>query len=188
MQNKTKKETSIFKILKIHTLICQNVHTITNLQNFHTYIQILQKLKYQTLLGYQERINSFFLPPPPTFHVSVQLTNMETLHVKKKRIKKKKKNECDSNSLSLPFARCVLPELSQCSGKLSRGTHNSTQTGSYHKSPLCKKITCQLHAHTHIQSCTGQRVNTPLPKKPKQKTEPCYRYNRISYSTEYKTY
>lgn len=46
MQNKTKKETSIFKILKIHTLICQNVHTITNLQNFHTYIQILQKLKY----------------------------------------------------------------------------------------------------------------------------------------------
>lgn len=39
---RTKEKKRAFSNLKIHTLICQNVHTITNLQNFHTYIQILQ--------------------------------------------------------------------------------------------------------------------------------------------------
>lgn len=58
--------------------------------------------------------------------------------------------------MSLPFAQCVrvLPELSQCSGKLSVGTHDSIQTGSYHKSPLCKKIACLLHAHTFTHTHT----------------------------------
>lgn len=46
MQNETKKKNkrkqAFLKFEEIHTLICQNVHTITSSQNFHTYIQILQ--------------------------------------------------------------------------------------------------------------------------------------------------
>lgn len=46
MQNETKKKKkrkqAFLKFEEIHTLICQNVHTITSSQNFHTYIQILQ--------------------------------------------------------------------------------------------------------------------------------------------------
>lgn len=34
------------KHFKMHTLVCQNVHTITNSQISHTLIQILQKKSY----------------------------------------------------------------------------------------------------------------------------------------------
>lgn len=41
-QKKKKRKQAFLKFEEIHTLICQNVHTITSSQNFHTYIQILQ--------------------------------------------------------------------------------------------------------------------------------------------------
>lgn len=103
----------------------------------------------------------------------------------KKQNKQKQNNE-DSKSLSLPFFQRVrvLPELSQCSGKLSIGTHDSTQAGSYHKSPLCKKIACLLHTHTHNHHTHIMHRANSITKT----TEPCYGYSRINYSTEYKTY
>lgn len=84
--------------------------------------------------------------------------------------------------MSLSFAHCVrvLPELSQCSGKLSLGTHDSTRTGSYHNSSLCKKIARLPHILTHS---IMHRANCITKER-----EPCYGYSRSNYSTEYKTY
>lgn len=78
MQNQ--KETSISNF-KMHTLICRNVHTITNLQNFHTYIQILQNSNriLDIMLSRKEQQLFFcfvFLLFP--LHVSVQLTKWKT--------------------------------------------------------------------------------------------------------------
>lgn len=42
MQKQNRKETSILKFLRYIHSYAKNVRTITNLQNFHTYIQILQ--------------------------------------------------------------------------------------------------------------------------------------------------
>lgn len=88
------------------------------------------------------------------------MENLKTF-LKKKGRKKTKTKRGDSEYLSLPFIRRVrvLPELSQCSGKLSIGTHDSTQTNSHHKSPLCKKYPAtHTHTHTHTSSCTEQTV------------------------------
>lgn len=152
-------------------------HKFTKLSYVHTNITKLKSnIRHYVI---KKRATTFFLfrfftISTPCLSPTHKMENLKTL---------KKKNNHDSKSLSLPFAQCVrvLPELSQCSGKLSVGTHDSIQTGSYHKSPLCKKIACLLHAHTfthtHAPSCTGQT-----------KKQPCYRYSRINYSTEYKTY
>lgn len=141
------KETSILKFEDTYTHMPKRAydHKFTKLSYVHTNITKL-KLNIRHYYVIKIRATTFFCFCF-FFYFFHSMSQSNSQNGKLKNIKNKE----DSKSLSLPFAQCVrvLPELSQCSGKLSIGTHDSTQTGSYRKSPLCKKnIACLLHTHT----------------------------------------
>lgn len=132
MQNKTKKKQALKNVGYIHSYAktCIQSQIYKTFIHSHTNITNL-KLNIRHYI-IKKRATAFFLS------FTFPLYYLSPTH-KRKNIKTKKQV---SKSLSLQFAKCVrvTPELSQCSGKLSIGTHDSTHTGSYHKSPLCKKI------------------------------------------------
>lgn len=57
MQNKTERK----QAFKMHTLICWNMHTITGLQNFHTYKYYKTQLDYIILPRKDQHTISFVL-------------------------------------------------------------------------------------------------------------------------------
>ncbi len=138
-------------------------HKFTKLSYVHTNITKL-KLNIRHYYVIRKRATTFFFLFFYFFH---SMSQSNSQNGKLKNIKKTwKKNKKTIMTVNLPFAQCVrvLPELSQCSGKLSIGTHDSTQTGSYHKSPLCKKIACSLCTHTcaHARAHTHTHTHTHI--------------------------
>lgn len=130
-------------------------HKFTKLSYVHTNITKL-KLNIRHYYVIRKRATTFFC----LFFCTFSTPCLSPTHKIENLKHKKQKTIVTVNIMSLPFSQCVrvLPELSQCLGKLSIGTHDSTQTGSYHKSPLCekkkKKKTCLLHTYTTTHTQT----------------------------------